>query len=181
MSATDGIGTNPRSQPAAMSADVSEAVRRTINTLNPSLGEIRVSVPAMVLALEQFATALQEGSGALPASLSGGQGSSPSAIPTEPMEPLLADLERKALAATPGPWEVSEEEGWDEAWCDWHSVGPLSLKGGKLSADTAFIAAANPATVLKIIAAVRASEVGMEARQSRNETQPNQPRDREEG
>lgn len=175
-----------------MSADVSEAVREEVRkTLSWFAGEIGAAErgnprtrKARKLHLIGEATnmvvglaALQEGSGALPASPS---------VPAQPLEPLLAELERLALAATPGPWadgppawfrgRKSEEDGKRPIQRPGHP-GTMANVYGKENA--AFIAAANPATVLKLIAAVRASEVGMEPKAEC--TQPNQPRDREEG
>jgi hypothetical protein len=43
---------------------------------------------------------------------------------------------------TPGPWVIKENTGWDEAWCDWHDVGPISLMGGEADANSRLIAAA---------------------------------------
>lgn len=43
---------------------------------------------------------------------------------------------------TPGPWEITENLGRDEAWCDWHQVGPIHLMGGKANANSRLIAAA---------------------------------------
>lgn len=43
---------------------------------------------------------------------------------------------------TPGPWVIQENTGMDEAWCDWHNVGPISLMGGKADANSRLIAAA---------------------------------------
>lgn len=63
----------------------------------------------------------------------------------------IQELKRLAEAATKGPWEITEEEGWDEAWCDWHRVGPFSLTGGKANNDSRYIAAASPDTILALI------------------------------
>lgn len=177
-----------------MSADVSEAVEALI-------GRALKRAPVMPNPNDRklvyaLVDALQEGAGALPASPSGGQGSSAAPIPTEPLEPLLAELERLALAATPGPYEyevipddhdtngirvVSTGLLWESTF-DIGKQYPTEVVGGSCCCcgtvgvnkeeDAAYIAAANPATVLKLIAAVRAREVGMEARQSRNEPQP---------
>lgn len=43
---------------------------------------------------------------------------------------------------TKGPWDIQESTGWDEAWCDWHQVGPVSLMGPRADADSHLIAAA---------------------------------------
>lgn len=69
----------------------------------------------------------------------------------------LAKLKEAAEAATPGPWLVTENEGWDEAYCDWHSVGPLSLPGGELTPDTRFIALAREG-VQELFARLEAAE-----------------------
>lgn len=76
----------------------------------------------------------------------------------EPREPLteaeLDALVELAGAATPGPWEVKDEsnvwgtDNWIvEGWCDY---GPTTAP-----ADAAYIAAANPATVLRLVEDVR--------------------------
>lgn len=70
----------------------------------------------------------------------------------------LADLEAKARAATQGEWDIFENLGQDEAWCDWHRVGPFDMTGGKASADDLFIQAAQPRVVLELIERVRAAE-----------------------
>jgi hypothetical protein len=70
----------------------------------------------------------------------------------------LAELEFKARAATKGEWDVFENLGQDEAWCDWHRVGPFDMTGGKASADDLFIQAAQPRVVLELIERVRAAE-----------------------
>lgn len=115
-------------------------------------------------AMETCLAALQEGSGALPASQS---------VPTQPLEPLLADLERLALAATPGHWypELDKADQLRHVWThiDDEPILVAVVMGDESddvtpepSSNAAFIAAANPDTVLKLIAAVRASEAGME-------------------
>ena len=43
---------------------------------------------------------------------------------------------------TKGPWEIVEDLGMDEAWCNWHKVGPFHLMGSKANADSRLIAAA---------------------------------------
>ncbi len=70
----------------------------------------------------------------------------------------LAELEAKARAATQGEWDVFENLGQDEAWCDWHRVGPFDMTGGKASADDLFIQASRPSIVLELIERVRAAE-----------------------
>ena len=70
----------------------------------------------------------------------------------------LAELEAKARAATQGAWDVFENLGQDEAWCDWHRVGPFDMTGGKASADDLFIQASRPSIVLELIERVRAAE-----------------------
>lgn len=43
---------------------------------------------------------------------------------------------------TPGPWAIEENLGTDERYCDWHSIGPVELPGGKADANSHLIAAA---------------------------------------
>lgn len=43
---------------------------------------------------------------------------------------------------TPGPWDIKENLGTDEAYCDWHKVGPVDLMGGKANGNSHLIAAA---------------------------------------
>lgn len=71
-----------------------------------------------------------------------------------------AKLKALAEAATPGTWErsdgneVSVSHDGDEAfWC-WEEAGPAQVHGGgaQAVADADFIAAANPAAVLALLA-----------------------------
>lgn len=77
-------------------------------------------------------------------------------VPTEPLDDLLDRLERLAMAATPGDWKTAATDD------------SLVLKGRQKiasvfgvadnmwgAANAAFIAAANPATILKLIEAAR--------------------------
>jgi hypothetical protein len=63
----------------------------------------------------------------------------------------LDDLERLAKAATPGPWDAGTCEG--EVWSD-----KLLVVWDALPNDAAYIAAANPPTILALIARLRAAE-----------------------
>lgn len=47
-----------------------------------------------------------------------------------------------AAKHTPGPWEITEDLGMDEAWCNWHRVGPVDLMGSTANANSRLIAAA---------------------------------------
>jgi hypothetical protein len=84
-------------------------------------------------------------------------------VPTEPVADRWADLERLAKAATPGPW----------TWEDWDLLNPAIREGHKrviksepyegqlIDPDgpiAAFIPAADPAAILELIAAARATE-----------------------
>lgn len=71
-------------------------------------------------------------------------------------EQWLADLEDKAMAATPGPWKIG-------ACLD---MGTVRQRDGSILADcrlttddgihnAAFISSANPATVLRLVAMLR--------------------------
>lgn len=84
--------------------------------------------------------------------------------PSVPIQPVSggadqwSELEAKALAATEGPWmrdRLEPETIRTEAEGDIVVYETVWIK------DAAFIAAANPATVLKLIAAARANSVGM--------------------
>ena len=59
----------------------------------------------------------------------------------------LEELRKLLAEATenhPLPWSVTESTGMDEAWCDWHEVGPLSLPGEKPGpAEALMLAAVN--------------------------------------
>lgn len=76
----------------------------------------------------------------------------------------LDELENLAKAATPGPWEY--ELGSDDGFDHWQLFNPETLEylvqdDSGVEPETrnlAFIAAANPATVLKLIAVVRAGK-----------------------
>lgn len=78
----------------------------------------------------------------------------------------LSDLEAKAKAATPGPWDV---ESYDKG-ATIYAVGPIGFEYYNIGhgatkqeavrlevslADASFTSAANPATVLALIAEVR--------------------------
>ncbi|OBR52349.1 ead/Ea22-like family protein [Paraburkholderia tropica] len=71
----------------------------------------------------------------------------------------LDKLEELAEAATPGPWRA-ESCGIDDCWCevvncDSREEG-VSGSGALSKRDARYIAAANPATILTLIAEVRA-------------------------
>lgn len=75
----------------------------------------------------------------------------------------IEELKKLALAATPGPWEAVSNSVRDQ-------IGPNGVGGflvadcpaniGKRLEDAAFIAAANPRTVLALIARIEALENG---------------------
>lgn len=84
------------------------------------------------------------------------------------MSDWIDDLERKAKAATPGPWEVDDDDcGFASpdapmVATPWvagrrtHIVGsPARPHGKPLPEDAEFIAAANPVTILRLIGQVR--------------------------
>lgn len=80
---------------------------------------------------------------------------------------MLAEIESKANEATPGPWKWHEEDGLGlfapkvvDDFMDSEPVcvinDPCVFPGhGRADADRAFIASANPATVLALVAEVR--------------------------
>jgi hypothetical protein len=82
----------------------------------------------------------------------------------------LKDLKELAEAATPGPWKHHKEAGpyasRDEVWCDspckdepdWS----CPVVDDIIEQDAKFIAAANPKTVLELIARVEAAEGALE-------------------
>jgi hypothetical protein len=69
-------------------------------------------------------------------------------------------LKRLAEAATPGEWlrsddnDVQVSEEGDEAYSSWEIAGPATIEGygAQAQADADFIAAANPADVLALVA-----------------------------
>jgi len=67
----------------------------------------------------------------------------------------LDELERKAKAATPGPWEAFNDEALAQVEGEEvtvaHCLGPL-FNDDFISCDAAYIAAANPAAILALIA-----------------------------
>jgi hypothetical protein len=73
----------------------------------------------------------------------------------------IDELEKLAMAATPGPWKYFPEAyptdypGWGSK--EHEEVGIVSHVGDNLS-TAKFIAASNPQTVLKLIAVVRAAK-----------------------
>lgn len=79
----------------------------------------------------------------------------------------LDELERLASAATPGPWDWYSETGITPFVCTYSedSKGNRALKGSVgvgspkvLVKDVQYIAAANPDTVLKLIAVAKAAK-----------------------
>ncbi len=52
----------------------------------------------------------------------------------------IQELKDLMAKATPGPWEIHEELGRDEAWCDWHRVGPYDLMSGRCNDDDRLLA-----------------------------------------
>lgn len=104
-------------------------------------------------------------------------------VPTELEAGALDELERLASAATQGPWFDSDGVVWfdsrEQVCCGrgYHQCcGEPDIIGGqeKLAesnpTDAAFIAAANPATVLALIAATRRALAGYEAEGRMNPT-----------
>lgn len=81
-------------------------------------------------------------------------------------EQFLADLEAKAKAATPGPWKMKKDCDESDHMQVWDSTGvvcetplygfeyPEQWKNGR------FIAAADPAAVLRLVGMVRHLAVG---------------------
>lgn len=74
----------------------------------------------------------------------------------------MSDIEQRLREAmdgvTPGPWDIRENTGLDEMWCDWHDVGPKSLTGGEADADSRYIALCSPDNIgalLDTIASLR--------------------------
>lgn len=59
----------------------------------------------------------------------------------------LAELRERA---TEGPWQISERLGKDEAWCDWHRVGPFDLMGGNADDDDRYISACGNLTPARL-------------------------------
>lgn len=69
-------------------------------------------------------------------------------------------LRALALAATKNiPWVITEDccDGKEEMWCYWHSVGPFILTGDAPDADSLYLAALSPATVLLLLDVVDAA------------------------
>lgn len=52
---------------------------------------------------------------------------------------LIQEGEELEKKSQPGPWEVRENTGKDEAWCDWHDMGPYGLMGGKMDDNDRFV------------------------------------------
>lgn len=77
----------------------------------------------------------------------------------------LAELERLAAEATPGPWEALDTEGRERAVVPWVGItrpdGDIELiadcEQERGCQDAEFIAACDPPTVAALIQAVRAS------------------------
>lgn len=75
----------------------------------------------------------------------------------------LADLERLARAATPGPWECQTSNGWRRVGTTaanrGRSDGDVLANDAASPANMAYIAAANPATVLALLDRIAELEV----------------------
>lgn len=99
-----------------------------------------------------FAKALRPVSTPPATPIAGGFGPRPqeAVVPTEPVADRWADLERLVKAATPGPWLNASGE-----WEIYGNDGDNKVAHAFLRADQSFIAAANPATILELIAAAR--------------------------
>ena len=69
----------------------------------------------------------------------------------------LDNLESKAKAATPGPWKSAYVKGhaFDQVFVEVNGGEFLCDVYGKTSVDAAYIASANPATMLALIAHIR--------------------------
>lgn len=72
-------------------------------------------------------------------------------------------------AATKGPWLIKENTGKDEAWCDWHEVGPFDLMGGEMNDDDRFLAALPEIAQTAIDALERVEELEKELKQYKPE------------
>jgi hypothetical protein len=110
------------------------------------------------------------------------QGSSAARIPTEPLDDPWAELERLAKAATPGEWGVEDPMDhcltivsnpaapvYDWKWiatCNWPDEDDHLVTSAEVKANAAFIAATNPATILKLIEAARQGPTGYGAKRS---------------
>lgn len=71
----------------------------------------------------------------------------------------LDELEALAKKATPAPWKIipdvyGEKE---EAWCNWHELGPFTMTGKDADDDGRFIVAMRNA-VPALLAAIRAAD-----------------------
>ena len=81
----------------------------------------------------------------------------------------IKELEALARAATPGEWEYDGDVWFydkenETPWLLSESYDPVSKGGMDCSeADAAYIAAANPQTVLKLIEVIRVQQVWLEA------------------
>lgn len=179
-----------------MSADVSEAVEAMRGAIEWDKQRgyrmpYRVRDP-----LYAAIDALQEGSGALPASPSGGKGSSAAPIPTETDGPSAGQWsrERACVAAAeasrafrewvPQTWLTlffNAYEGQPEGYRK-PLLGPASdmMVSAILLAGVPEIDAKRADELSVTITDAMANTPSMGIREA-NETQPNQPRDREEG
>lgn len=83
------------------------------------------------------------------------------------LESLLTEIEKRASAATPGPWTAHDNHGtryvsngkdgkfakFDNRVCE--AVFNLHLSGDNKNANMDFIATLNPATALKLVAIIK--------------------------
>lgn len=73
---------------------------------------------------------------------------------TSPTDAELDEMQARCDAATEGPWDINNDLGTDEIYCDWHSVGPIALVGQFADANSIFIAHART-DIPRLIAEVR--------------------------
>lgn len=73
------------------------------------------------------------------------------------LQARIAEHRALLAGATPAPWTIVPDcyGGKEEAWCEWHKAGPLTLDGGEPDADTNLIVAArnNYAAALDVVEA----------------------------
>lgn len=85
---------------------------------------------------------------------------------------MLDDLEAKAKAASPGPYHIGHLNEWDNDRMD--IVGPdgVEIADEVRQRDVDYWFAANPATILRMIAAIRTMKQDLERLFSISQTAP---------
>jgi hypothetical protein len=71
---------------------------------------------------------------------------------------IIADIRKAMEPMEKEQWVVKENLGFDEAWCDWHEIGPFSLPGGRVDLRERYIIAVQPSNIAAVLDALEMAE-----------------------